>query len=115
MLKLEIVTGSAARSATGSSTGSAARSSTRSATGSSTGSVTGCSAGSLTGSVTGNSTGSATGSTSRIRLHRGKELVLCVDGHLAEKKSCALTWYPIYIPETRMANILLASIKCLYP
>ncbi len=84
-LKLEIITGSAARSSTGSSNRRTGKSST--------GSATGCSAGSVTGSVTGKGSGSATGSTSRILLHSGKELVLCVDPNIAEKKSGAPTWY----------------------
>ncbi len=106
MLKWESITGSA----TGSSTGSAARSSTRSVTGSSTRIATGCSAGSLSGSETGNGTGSAIGNTSRIWLHSWKESVLCLDPHLAEKKSCSLTWYPIHIPDVQ--NGLYSTSKC---
>ena len=105
MLKLEIIT----ESATGSRTGNAARSSTGSATGSSTGIAIGCSAKSLTGSETGNSTGS----TTWIWLHSGKESDVCLDPNLGEKKSCALTWYPMHILDVQ--NGKHSTSKCKMP
>ena len=45
--------------------------------------------------MTSSSTGRATESTSRTLLYSRKELVLCLDPHMAENKSCAPTVHDI--------------------